>query len=560
MEFLKENETLIQALAPLTPQKFTKLYENLKTDGQRKNALWARCATDIRLFARHFFPHYCTFAFNEFHKQIFRETKFREKAIRRARAAPRGYAKSTIKALIKPIHDICYGLEDFIVFISNTQDQANGKLRDIRSEVLVNDRLSNFYGLRFTRRNPGETSYELECAGHHAKLEAYGAGVEIRGIRFGASRPTKIVVDDAEHSEEVMSEDLRNKFSDWYFQVVSQIGNEKTNIEFIGTMLHRESLLAKLLKNPAYDGRLYKSVISWAERQDLWLKWQEIYTDLDNPLRLEESELFFKTNEAEMLKGTAVLWPEKEPYLWLMKEMVEKGRRNFMKEKQNEPIGGDERLFDRIWWYQERSDGLFIEATQTLVTWKEMEAEAYGAIDPSTGQSKAKKGKLGDYACLVSGFKDFKGRLFVHKDWTKRAAPTKQIEQIFDTHDVLKYQKVGVETNLYRNLMLPNILTERKRREKERKDRKIANYGIQIAFYDIEQTEKKEKRIYTLEPKVTHGHILFNRSLSADFMGMMEAFPFGDHDDGPDALEMLWSLVNDRYRAVDLEVDVMGGR
>jgi predicted phage terminase large subunit-like protein len=551
-------------IAALSPEQFAQLWEELNNENETaaEDFLWLRCATDLQLFSLCFFAHYCTYAFNDFHHQTFDETKWMERAVRRARAAPRGYAKSTLKALVKPIHDVCYGLEDYVLFVSNTQDQANGKLRDIRTEVLTNVALVEFYGLRFTKRTPGETAYEIVCAGHHAKFEAYGAGVEIRGIRFGAKRPTKIVVDDSEHSEEVMNEDLRAKFLSWYMQVISQIGNEFTNIEFIGTMLHRESLLAHLLKNPAYDGKLYKAVISWADREDLWDKWRLLYTTLDNDTRLTDADAFYAANEVEMLKGTQVLWPEKESYHWLMKEMVEKGKINFFKEKQNEPSTGNQSIFDVIHWYREVEEGLIIESSGKLIPWEQLKEHAYGVLDPATGQTKAKKGKLGDYACQLSGFHDvMKGRLFVHHDITKRLGPTKQISNIFDTHNQFNYQKFGVETNLYRNLLMPNILAERKRRQEEAKRLKLPGQLIQIAWYDIDQTENKEKRIYSLEPKVHHSYILFNRALSQEFIGQLEVFPTpGAHDDGPDALEMLWSLVNNRYKMAALDMDPMGGR
>lgn len=523
--------------------------------------LWYwRCATDLELFAIAYFPHYCQHAFNQFHRDSFAATGFMERAIRRASAAPRGYAKSTLKVLIKPIHDVCYGLEKYIVVISNNQDQSNQKLRDIRTEVLTNDALSSDYGICFRTRKPGETQYTIHCGDHACMFTSYGAGVEIRGIRFGASRPTKIVLDDSEHSEEVLNEAIRKKYEDWFFQVVSQIGNEHTNIEFIGTILHRESLLARLLKNPAYDGKLYKAIVSWSQRQDLWDKWTQIYTNIDNPNRGAEADLFYRENEKDLLQGTKVLWPEKESYLYLMKELIEKGRRAFMKEKQNEPIGGDEALFEKFHYYREVSDGLLIESNGVIIPWKDLKGQdgkwlsMYGAQDPATGQSKAKAGKLSDFACILTGIKDPKGRLLVHHDWTRRAAPTKQIQTIFENHDEFGYQKFGVETNLYRNLLLPNIVSERKRIEAERKR------VVQIPFYDIEQVENKEKRIYTVEPKVSHGWILFNRSLSQEFMSQLEAFPHADHDDGPDTLEMLWGLVNNRYKASPLSIDAMGGR
>jgi predicted phage terminase large subunit-like protein len=553
----------VKAIGNLSWNDLLSLAQDLEDQGRTKdlNDLWYwRCATDLELFSVAYFPHYCQFEFNEFHRDTFSLVQFMERAVRRARAAPRGYAKSTLSALIKPIHDVCYGLETFIVIISNTQSQADGKLKDIRAEILENSALASDYGINFPRKNVGETQYVVHCGKHRCMFASFGAGVEIRGIRFGSERPSKIVVDDSEHSEEVLNEAIRQKYEDWYFKVVSHIGNEKTNIDFVGTVLHRESLLTKLLNNPAYSGKLYKAVINWSERQDLWDKWTQIYTNLDNPNRLAESELFYKQNEDNLLKGTKVLWPEKEPYVYLMKQMVEMGRRAFFNEKQNEPVGGDEQLFQTIRWYRETEEGLYIEHTGVTVPWANFKDQngrwlnAYAVLDPATGQTKAKSNKKSDYACIPTGLKDGKGRLFVHRDWTKRASPTKQIEAIFEHHLEFDYQKFGVETNLYRNLLLPNIVKERQEREKATK--KV----IQLPFYDIENVDNKEKRIYTLEPKTTHGWILFNRALSQEFIGMLEAFPHGDHDDGPDALEMLWGLVNNRYKAASLSISPMGGR
>ena len=83
---------------------------------------------------------------------------------------------------------------------------------------------------------------------------------------------------------------------------------------------------------------------------------------------------------------------------------------------------------------------------------------------------------------------------------------------------------------------------------------------MKIPFYDIENRDKKEKRIFTLEPKVSNNWILVNKRLSVEFMDQMEQFPNGDHDDGPDALEMLWGLVNNRYKASPLSLDARGDR
>lgn len=509
----------------------------------------ARCATDVELFARHYFPHYCTKPFSQFHNDLFVAWEFGERRIRRCNGAPRGYAKSALVALIKPIHDICYGLEKFIIILSNTKPQAIGKLKDIRRELLVNTKLVRDYGISFVSSKPAESHFIVDSEGSEIMLASFGSGAEIRGIRFGEHRPSKVICDDVEHSEEVFNEEIRNKYEDWYFQVVSQVGNEETNIDFVGTVLHPRSLLKKLSENPVYNSKIYPAIMQWSEREDLWQRWREIYTDLDNDSRVVEAEKFYKENEQAMLEGVQVLWPDKEPYLYLMKELVEKGRRAFLKEKQNAPTGADDKVFEELRYFTETPEGLKIESTGKVIPWRELKHQCFGAMDPATGQTKAKKGKLGDFTCLLTGYRDTKGRLFVYKDWTKREPPTKYIREIFEHHKVFDYYKFGVETNLYRNLLLPNIVAERNRIETEEKKK------IKIPFYDIENIENKEKRIYTLEPKVSHGWILFNKTLSAEFKNQLLEFPHADHDDCPDALHQLYELANNRYKASPISIN-----
>jgi predicted phage terminase large subunit-like protein len=485
--------------------------------------------------------------------------------VRRARAAPRGYAKSTLETLVEPIHDVCYGIEKFIVIFSNTEVQSSQKLADIRTEILTNHRLAADYRISLASKRSAQSSYVLVCGEHRCLLQGYGANTEVRGIRFGSDRPSKIILDDAEHSEEVLNEAIRTKYEDWYNQVVSKLGDTQTNIKIVGTILHPESLLANKIRNPAFDGKIYKAVINWSPRQDLWNTWTKIYTNLDDPDRRAKADAFYAENESAMLDGTKVLWPEKESYLYLMKELIETGKRAFYKEKQNEPIGGVTALFENIAYYQERSDGFLIEATDKLIPWSQLKDRegrwlgSFGALDPATGQTKAKAGKLGDYNCILTGMaqpipgREHKLRLFVHHDWTQREGPSRTFSQVFDQDEIFDYSKFAVETNLYRDLMLPNLEAERKRQmEKNKRD-------LRVPFYDVEAVENKEKRIYTLEPKVTHSWILFNRALSPTFMRQVEAFPFGDHDDGPDALEMLWGLVNGRYKPSPLSLN-QGGR
>lgn len=527
---------------------------------QSHEAIRIRCENDVEAFADLFFGHYAKHDYNQFHLDCFDDYNEHQTKIRRVDCAPRGYAKSTIKALIKPIHDICYGLEKYIVFISATKSQALQKLKDIRREILTNDFLVDVYGVRFQSRRVGAESFEVHAPFGDVLLQAVGAGTEVRGIRFGESRPTKIILDDVEDSEEVLNEEIREKVADWFFEVISNLGSEHTNIEVVGTILHRESLLMRLSKNPAYRSRVYKAIESWAEREDLWNEWRKIYKNLENESREADADRFFKKHEKEMLKGTKVLWPEKEPYYDLMKQLEERGKRAFMKEKQNAPMSSAEALFDNLQWYYEdiQRGGIVIEKSKVFIPFEEL--YAYGGIDPATGRTKAKSKARLDFTSIVGAYKTLNGRLLVHRDYTKKVKPTIYIRQIFEMNEDMKFEKFVVEENLFRGLLIENLNRERKELEAERKKAGVKDWQIKVPFYEVENRERKEERIFTLEPKINNGWILFNRALSPEFINQLEDFPNADHDDGPDVLEMLWGLVNNRYKPQPISVDVMGSR
>jgi hypothetical protein len=524
------------------------------TESDLKAVVDARCETDLMAFAEIWFPHYAAYPFNRFHKDFFKARQTPPRADRSAWASPRGSAKSTIVSLIKPLHDVCYDFEQFILLISSKDDLAVAKLKDIRDEVLTNYALADAYGLRFDTKKPGAEQFDIYSKRGSCFFVACGAGSQIRGIRKGPKRPTKVILDDLEHSERVYSPLQREKLESYFKEDVGKVGDEKTNIELVGTVLHRDSLLANLLKNPAYNSKKYQSIIKWPDRMDLWNEWESIAMNIGNDDRMEKADEFYMERKADMDQGAEVMWPEKEPLLHLFKEKLEIGRRAFFKEKQNEPLGSDERVFERILWYKEEAEGIRIKETDEFIPWTHLKHSCYGALDPASGQTKPSSRKKSDFACLLTGYKDPKGRLIVHKDWTRRKPPSAQIKAIFDHHDSLDYQKFGVETNLYRELLLKDIIEERRRIEKSRKGKLL-----KIPFYDILNTENKDKRIHRLEPKVSHGWILFNENLSAEFQNQLIDYPYIEHDDCLDALEMLWMLLNNAYKAAPVSMSAMGG-
>src|SRR5262249_11645976 len=101
----------------------TKAEDATKADEPHWQALREVCRADVERFALVFFPHWLRDPGSRMHQDFFRRYRAQagQRGLRDATAAPRGHAKTTIKAFIKTIHECVYGQESFIVVISSTQ-------------------------------------------------------------------------------------------------------------------------------------------------------------------------------------------------------------------------------------------------------------------------------------------------------------------------------------------------------------------------------------------------------------------------------------------------------
>lgn len=82
--------------------------------------------------------------------------------------------------------------------------------------------------------------------------------------------------------------------------------------------------------------------------------------------------------------------------------------------------------------------------------------------------------------------------------------------------------------------------------QKESEARRASGKRWQLPIRRVKHDRNKAHRIVSLEPKITNGFIAFKRELSPVFRDMMRQYvPDGSgHDDGPDALEGAFSLIN----------------
>ena len=524
------------AVQQLAMAAFYQRYPQLRTQAAvfrrqpEDEPIFEACRWDVARFAREFFPHLCPIPFSTMHDDFFAQyaTDAGARGLRDATAAPRVFAKTTIIGKIKILHDCVYQHERYIVILSSRDELAIDKVKDVRTELETNTRLLAVYGPQqgsFWNMGDFITSQGVE-------VRAAARGSQVRGLLRGPVRPSKIVLDDSENAELVLTEAQRRKTWDWFAEDIAKLGDEQTNIEVIGTLLHEDSLLAKLLKNPGYRARRYQAVLSFADASavPLWQQWRTLFLDLDNPTHQADARAFFEAHEAAMLLGTAVLWPERYDYYRLMVERLVDGDFAFWKERQNEPKRAGDTLFDmdRAGYCSltpdrlTRRDGCVVLFTQLV--------DLVAFWDPAIGQGDSPVWS----ACGVLG-KDASGYLYALDAYISQgASPTDQVNGVVDLLCRWQVRRFGWEANQFQSLHGGNIETALAQRALE------DGQAYKPIFVPITNTRNKMLRISTLEPLVTNRHLWFNQALPSEFLRQMTVFrpvDGADKDDAPDSLE-----------------------
>lgn len=504
-------------------------------------------AIDMEFFGRAYFPHYFSRPSPEFHRDLDaiwqqgvlkgryplapRDARAisRMPGCRRAVAAPRGHAKSTTLTFKGTMHAVLYGYKHYPIILSDSSDQAEGFLENIRVEFEENGLIREDFG--DLQGKVWRNNVILTASG--IKVEAIGSGKKIRGRKHRNWRPDLLVLDDIENDENVRTPEQRLKLSNWFNKAVSKAGDDYTDIVYIGTLLHYDSLLAHTLSNPGYKSIKYKAVLAFSDAEDLWKQWEDIYTDLSNDSHEEDARAFFEAHREEMLEGTKVLWEEKLSYYDLMKMRVDEGEASFNSEEQNEPINPDDCLFQEEWldYYNEAE-----------VDFKDRNFIFFGFVDPSLGKTKHS-----DFSAIITLAKHkATGYMYVYDADIERRHPDRIIADILEKERRLRrdfgrgYKKFGCETVQFQWFL------------KEELVKASAKAGLYLPVEEVPQTADKVLRIQTMQPDIKNKYIKFSRRHKRLLEQLLQ-FPMGAHDDGPDALEGCRTLAKKvkKFRIMD---------
>jgi predicted phage terminase large subunit-like protein len=523
-KFLQELALLGQEQRAMIEAQVDGFEVNAEASARRRT----RGRTDYRFFCETYFPHFIDSSKEpsifQLHAYTVPPMMQDTPGARCAEAAPRGEGKSTILIQLHAIWRICYGLSHYMPLIMDAKEQAEMMLDAVKAELEVNPRLLQDFPEACGRGRIWNVAKMVSASG--IMIEVFGAGKKIRGRRFGAYRPDFVFIDDFENDENVKSKEWRDKREAWLRKVVANLGPPDGSMRqiYVGTVLYPDAVFLRTVKNPRWKAtsHLWPSIHTWPDRMELWDQWEEIF--------LNDSELaadgFYRLHQAEMEAGAKVSWPSVRPLLVLMKLRAE-DRKAFDTEHQHNPVDPEGHPF--------------VGSIRYYVLVKRNWLH-FGAHDPSMGKGSSR----GDPSATVVGAMDRdEGKLNVVEGIVSRRVPDRQIEDITRLQGEYRCLLWGVEIVAFQEFFKDELV------------KRSAKAGYPIPARGIKSAENKDLRIESLQPHMANGLILFNRNHST-LISLFEQWPDG-HDDGPDAVEMLWQVATKGMRGLRLPGKRGGG-
>lgn len=533
------------AVGALDAEAFAAAYE--QPDADREWLLKARWRGDRAAFMRFFFPERFTDAWSPVHRLILDEPKaaWHERPARdlAAMAAPRESAKSTLMSFGERIHDICYGLERFIVLISTTFPLSQDLVKDLYAVFTDGDSNADLHAFFGPFRVTGtQTDFVVRAGGGPpgTRVLAASFGGTVRGVKHDGVRPTFVGIDDGEHPEKVRNPEQRDKTWSFLTKDILKAGRRGTRFRVAGTIMHADGMLARLMGAPGWRATKFRSVLAWPTNTTLWEECRALWADLTRPHREAEARAFYDAHRAEMDAGAEVLWPEHESLWELMTLLWSDGIASFYSEKQNDPRDPLRAVFDVEKFRRCRFDGEAIHAHGgrriplgdcELGTW----------LDPSLGKQTS------DYPALATVARERRtGYRFVIQCSLDRGPPSAQRAAVWSRFAMYARGKWGTDAT-----GMGALYGEDFEREKAERRKRGVVWSLPMQGYVLD--DDKLVRIARIEPDTLNGWIQFAGDLPPAVIEQFRDFPTGAYDDGPDAIERAdWLLSAGRLPTVGL--------
>ena len=484
-----------------------------------------------------FLPHYTTVGASRFHEELVADLAAMHtvRGQRRIYRGPRGSGKTSYLSKAYPLWAALEGVEPLTLLLAETgPGQAEAYLNAIKAELETNPKIRAAYphaagiGPRWT--------HDTATLRNGCTIKAKGSGGRMLGMAEKSVRPTLVIGDDLNARSDGYSPTLRTRRLHWFNTDVMSIGTlAHTNFVIAGTAIHRDAVVCALAREGAWTTRAYTAIAEWPENMGLWDEWEKIYSNLAIDDRSKKALEFYAQHRAEMDAGAEVLWPEWESLYDLMVHRATIGPGAFDSEKQDRPGTDGATEFPSDWFDKQ---GLMFDS------WPGNPVIKVVVCDPSKGTDA----KAGDYQAI--------GQLALYPDGViyadmslRREPVTTMAERFVLTAKDWGVTSMAIETNGTLGLIQPEVI------------RAMKDAKFMADFVGITNTLSKGARIRRLGGRLSGGRFRFRSTPGGkELVEQLRQFPSGDHDDGPDCLELGQRLIEDIMNGKHVPTKYGGGR
>jgi hypothetical protein len=467
------------------------------------------------------------------HREIWRDIQdsiIGDGADQIGRILPRGTGKSAFGTFATTIWCHAYEFKRYTLICSDIGSTAEKFTKDIKNTFLENKYLEKAFGTLLNDRDKRYicNSTQLELT-NKSFIEAISSASPMRGRKYNNIRPDLIILDDYQSTDDVRTEEAREK--KWFrYSTDVKYASQKalyrdgkvikrgTTFLGLGTLQHKECFYSRLIKQPTWKFKNDKGVliedIDTYFNNGLWLEFKNILFNFKTETHLEDAKEFYWSHQDEM--QFPMLWAE----FWDCLDMAMSYFENpssFKQEVQGDVESIGERFFKTI-------------RTQSVSEIEEHKfVKTMLCADPASSISMK-----ADYSAICIGSIASNDLTYIRKGILVRLNfddfCSKIVTMLKQYTDVTH---VSLEKNLYMGADASKI-NELILKEPELRHR-------HIEFINKMQKVNKDEKISTIIAGVNTGQIIFNEN-DVDAINQMLEFSgqkYSNHDDMPDCVSQL---------------------
>ena len=454
----------------------------------------------------------------DFHKEMWE--MFCSKHPQVAIAAPRGHAKTTGGTVSYGLATLLFRERRFMLLVSDTEAQAMMFLGFFKEHLQNNDALIDLFGLKrddkglvkFVKDSESDIIVEM-ADGHKFRVMAKGAEQKLRGLIWDGTRPDIILCDDMENDELVMNKERREKMKRWFNSALMPCRSATGIIRIVGTILHMDSLLEKLMPL-AYD--------KWTVQDPLKL-WSP----------LKKHGWYSVKYRAHNQDFSQLLWPSrfsKKKLQDLKKELSDQGMADvYSQEYLNVPLDEANAFFKR---------GDFLDLSKEQ---REMKLNYYITVDLAIAEHQK-----ADYSVFLIAGVDEQRRIQVRNVLRERLDAREIVDTLIQMQRIYDPVAVGIEEMQISKSIGPFLREE------------MIRTGVYLSLYQLKHGGKdKIARARSMQARLRAGSVYFDKH--ADWYPTFEdectKFPRDVHDDQVDAFAYLGLMLEQLTEAPTKEED-----